>query len=199
MSLPFLSIYRLWIKAEILMNKEEIILQTERLFLRKFNENDVEKVLKITADKDVMRYFPSKMNRAETQKFLHQIIEAHERDGHSFWAAELKDANDFVGMVGLLSQQVDEKNEIEIAYRVVKKYWRQGFASEAAQACRNYAFQKLKCTRLISLINSDNIASKGVANKIGMQFEKMTFKFGIQMEVYSIHWQRKSIPINDLS
>lgn len=192
MSLLFLSIYRLWIKAEILMNKEKIILQTERLYLRKFNEKDVENLLKITADEDVMRFFPSTMNRAETQKFLHQIIEAYERDGHSFWAAELKDANDFVGMVGLLSQQVDGINEIEIAYRVVKKYWRQGFASEAAQACRNYAFQKLKCSRLISLIGSNNVASKGVAKKLGMQFEKRSFKFGFELEVYTIHLMKNN-------
>jgi len=169
------------------MNKESIILQTKRLYLRKFNENDVDNLLNITSDKDVMRFFPSTLDRAETQKFLHQIIEAYERDGHSFWAAELKEDNDFVGMVGLLLQQVDGKNEIEIAYRVVKKYWRQGFASEAAQACRIYAFQKLKCNRLISLISLDNIVSKGVAKKVGMLFERRTFKFGKQMEVYSIH------------
>jgi [ribosomal protein S5]-alanine N-acetyltransferase len=168
------------------MENKTIILTTDRLILREFTHDDTDNLWKITSDAYVMRFFPATMNRTETEKFLQEIIGEYTKHGHCFWAAERKTDHEFVGMVGLLAQTVDGKLEIEIAYRLVKKYWRQGYASEAAIACRDYAFQQLKCERVISLIDKENIASVAVALKMGMAFEKTTFIFEQYLDVYSI-------------
>nr|WP_313929898.1 GNAT family N-acetyltransferase [Microcoleus sp. FACHB-SPT15] len=88
------------------------------------------------------------------------------------WAAILKDLNGFAGQCGLVVQHVDGKTEIEIGYLFLRKYWGQGLATEAALACRNYGFTSLNFTRLISLINPNNMPSRRVAEKIGMTLEK---------------------------
>ncbi len=84
-------------------------------------------------------------------------------------------------------QRVDDLPEVEIGYLFLRKYWGQGLATEAAAACRDYGINRLGYTRLISLIDPANIASKRVAEKIGMAFEKETFMFNKEICVYAVH------------
>jgi RimJ/RimL family protein N-acetyltransferase len=72
----------------------------------------------------------------------------------------------------LLPWTIDEQDEVEVAYTIARRYWGQGFATEAAQAILNYGFQNLDLTRLICLPDPENVASQKVAEKIGMTFEK---------------------------
>jgi ribosomal-protein-alanine N-acetyltransferase len=90
------------------------------------------------------------------------------------------------GLVRRLRGDIEGQYEVEIAYLLDKRYWRQGLASEAAEAIKRYAFNQLNLSRLICLIDPDNQASQGVALKIGMHFEKeVVDEFGLA-RVYAI-------------
>ncbi|MEM8531784.1 MAG: GNAT family N-acetyltransferase [Chloroflexota bacterium] len=71
--------------------------------------------------------------------------------GFGLWIAVLKQTNQFVGQCGLVLQEVENRSEVEIGYLFLRKLWGQGLATEAACACRDYGFDQLGFTRLISL------------------------------------------------
>jgi RimJ/RimL family protein N-acetyltransferase len=142
------------------------------MFLRQFTRDDVDNLLGIFSDSIAMQYYPSTKSREETEEWIYRNLESYQKYGIGLWAAILKDSNEFAGQCGLVVQRVDGKTEIEIGYLFLRKYWGQGLATEAALACRNYGFTSLNFTRLISLINPNNMPSRRVAEKIGMTLEK---------------------------
>lgn len=103
------------------------------------------------------------------------------------WATIHKADNKFIGRCGLKPHPVDGKEEIEVGYMLAQEYWGQGLATEAAIASKNYGFEQLNLSRLISLINHENIASQKVAIKNGMVYEKDTLMWGKNLRVYAIH------------
>jgi RimJ/RimL family protein N-acetyltransferase len=88
------------------------------------------------------------------------------------WATIHKGTGKFIGRCGLLPWTIDQREEVEVAYLLVKEYWGQGLATEVAQAILDYGFEHLQLSRLICLIDHENQASMKVAVKIGMAFEK---------------------------
>ena len=88
------------------------------------------------------------------------------------WATVHKVTGKFIGRCGLLPWTIDDQDEVEVAYTIAEEHWGQGLGTEAAQAILNHGFDRLNLSRLIYLIDSENIASKRVAEKIGMSFEK---------------------------
>jgi RimJ/RimL family protein N-acetyltransferase len=80
----------------------------------------------------------------------------------------LKSSGELIGDCGLVRQVVGELEEIEIGYHVRRDLWGQGYASEAARACRGYGFATLPVDRLISMVRPENLASRRVAEKTGM-------------------------------
>ncbi len=85
-----------------------------------------------------------------------------------------KETNDLVGMCGLLVQTVDRTEELEIGYSILPKYWRNGYAFEAARKCKEHAFSNNLADSLISIIHIDNLPSQKVALKNGMKLSKTT-------------------------
>ena len=105
--------------------------------------------------------------------------------GH--WVAILEDSGEFAGQCGLTVQEVEGKNEVEIGYLFLRKYWGQGLATEAARAARDYGFNTLGYERLVSLIvPGKNLASRRVAEKVGLTLEKEVEKWGKRICVYAI-------------
>jgi len=88
------------------------------------------------------------------------------------WATIHKETGKFIGRCGLRPWTIDRQNEVEVAYLISKAYWGQGLGTEAAQSILDYGFEKLNLSRLICLIDKENLASIKVAEKIGMTFEK---------------------------
>jgi len=88
------------------------------------------------------------------------------------WATIHKETGKFIGRCGLLPWTIQGQYDIEVAYTIAEECWGQGLGTEAAEALLNYGFEKLNLTRLICLIDKENIASQKVAKKIGMLFEK---------------------------
>jgi len=79
------------------------------------------------------------------------------------------ETNDFVGQCGLLTQEVDGKIELEIGYSLLRKHWGKGYASEAAQFLKEWAFENQVSDSIISIIKTDNLSSRKVAERMGMK------------------------------
>lgn len=149
------------------------ILETERLILRTLTPEDEDNLAAIFMDPVAMRYYPSTKSRVEIRFWLQRAIDSYAEYGFGLWGIELKGTGVFVGECGLVPQSIDDREEIEIGYHVLRMYWRQGIATEAAIACRDHAIGKLGFDRLISLINPHNAPSRRVAEKTGMTLESM--------------------------
>ena len=162
------------------------ILETPRLRLRRITQDDVSVYFAFFSDPETMRFYPATRSLQETQQFVDRQLRRYETSGYGPWAMVLKSEDQLIGYCGLIPQIVDEEPEVEIGYLVERSRWRQGFASEAAIACRDYAIQRLGLGRLISLIDPANVASIGVARKVGMTLEKQSFWQGKLMNVYSL-------------
>src|SRR5207253_3426280 len=93
----------------------------------------------------------------------------YKTDGYGLWLAEQRDTGTPVGQVGLVRQTINGAEETEVGYLIHRPFWRHGFATEGARACRDYAFATLGKPRVISLVMPDNVASQGVAKNLGME------------------------------
>jgi ribosomal-protein-alanine N-acetyltransferase len=151
-----------------------IILETERLLLRHFVTGDLDNLVSFYSDPDVVRYIPdAPRSYAETKDELEWFMNGHPKFPElGLWATIHRETGQFIGRCGLLPWTIDERNEVEVAFALSKNYWGRGLATEAARGIVEYAFGKLKLSRLICLIEHDNRASIKVATKIGMTFEK---------------------------
>ena len=162
------------------------ILETRRLILRPIVKEDAPVYWRFFSDPETMRFYPSTRSLKETEQFVQRQLERYQQDGYGPWAIVLKSNEEMIGYCGLIHQIVDSVDEMEIGYLVSREHWRHGYATEAAIGSRDYAFNKLKTQRLISLIDPLNVASIAVATKVGMTLEKQTTWQGKKLNVYSM-------------
>jgi len=136
--------------------------------------DDLNALFRLYSDPEIRRYFPEGvLTLEETKEELEWHMNGHPKYPElGLWATIHKETGRFIGRCGLLPWEIDEKLEIEIAYLLDKSFWHQGLATEAAQGLLKYGFEKLKLSRLICLIDPDNLASQRVAEKIGMTLER---------------------------
>lgn len=162
------------------------IQETERLRLRKMSMSDTDNLLMIFSDPEAMQFYPGTKDLAETQRWIQWNQDSYEKHGHGLWIVESKETGEFVGQCGLVSQTMDDNTEVEIGYLFRRVCWGQGLATEAACACRDYGFDTLKLSRLISLIAPENHASRRVAEKVGMRLEQQIVKWNKDICLYAI-------------
>ena len=129
-----------------------MILETARLRLREIKEDDLDDLLEIWADPEAMRLFPSTLDHQAMREWIERNQIRYEKYGHGLWAVILRTEQKFVGDCGLVIQEVDGVEELEVGYHFNRKYWGRGFATEAARACMDYAFNQLGRSRIISMI-----------------------------------------------
>jgi RimJ/RimL family protein N-acetyltransferase len=150
------------------------ILETERLLLRHFQPDDLDDLFALYRDPEMRLYFPEGvLTYEETKEELEWFLNGHPRHPElGLWATIHKADNRFIGRCGLLPWTIDGRFEVEVAYLIDKTCWGQGLGTEAAQAVLDYGFNQLNLTRLVCLIERENVASIKVAEKIGMRFER---------------------------
>ena len=146
------------------------ILETNRLILRRLVLEDIDALFALYSDPEIRRYFPEgTLTYEETKEELEWFLNGHpEHPELGLWATIHKETGQFIGRCGLLPWEIEEQDEVEIAYMIAKEFQGQGLATEAASAILQYGFEKLGLSRLICLIDPKNIASQKVAQHIGM-------------------------------
>jgi len=162
------------------------VLETARLILRPFGDEDVDLLAELMANRDFMRFSLGVFSREQTAAFLDKVIDWQRGRLPSQFAPIHRVDSRLIGYCGFLHQQVDGTDEIEIAYRLHPDYRGGGLATEAAQAVRDHAFRDLKLPRVISLIHPDNLPSRRVAEKNGMKVENETIFRGFPTFVFAI-------------
>jgi RimJ/RimL family protein N-acetyltransferase len=161
------------------------VLSTKRLIIREFADRDLEPYAAMLGDPETMRYYPRPYTREEARGFMERNAARYVANGFGVWALEERDTGAFVGDCGLTVQLVVGIPEVEVMWHVVRPRWRQGLATEAATAVRNHAFGDLALHRLVALVRPQNVPSRGVAQKLGMQVEREAIFHDLPHLVYA--------------
>lgn len=160
-----------------------MILETQRLYLREMQQSDFTSLCKILQDEKVMYAYEGAFTDVEVQEWLDKQRKRYSDYGFGLWAVILKETNEMIGQCGLSMQDCIGKQVLEIGYLFQKAFWHNGYASESAIACKEYAFEKLNADEVFSIIRDTNIASQNVAIRNGMTVKDTFIKYyrGVEM------------------
>lgn len=129
--------------------------------------SDLDDMAALLGDPDVMRFYAAPKSREEALRWIEWNQRNYAVHGFGLWVMETHD-NEFVGDCGLTFQEVDGSQKLEIGYHVRSTMQGNGWATEAAAACRDFAREYVRSAELIAITHPDNKASQRVAEKIGM-------------------------------
>lgn len=155
-----------------------MIIETERLYLRELVPKDKIYLMKVLSDPESMVYYPHPFSEQEVENWIFWNIENYKQYQHGLWAVILKKDELFIGDCGITMQNIENETVPEIGFHIIKEYCNKGYATEAARACKEYAFNILNYSRIFSYTTVKNIPSQKVAEKIGMQVYKNFNKNG---------------------
>ncbi|GKX66429.1 acetyltransferase [Clostridium sp. TW13] len=145
-----------------------IILETQRLVLREMTQADLSDLCNILQDEDVMYAYEGAFSAGEVQEWLDRQIRRYKEYGFGLWSVVLRETGVMIGQCGVTMQDYKNTKIMEVGYLFQKQYWHHGYASEAAIACKEYAFDKLNAKEVYSIIRDTNIPSQNVAIRNGM-------------------------------
>lgn len=145
-----------------------IILETERLYLREMMPTDYAALCKILQDDKTMYAYEGAFDEKEVQEWLDRQLLRYQKWGFGLWAVVLKETGEMIGQCGLTMQPWKDREVLEIGYLFQRAFWHQGYAAEAAKGCKTYAFEVLKVREVCSIIRDTNTASQKVALRNGM-------------------------------
>lgn len=149
------------------MTNSPVIYETERLVVRKLNLSDRDNLSRTLQDEQAMYAYAHAFSDDEVNAWLNNQLRRYREDGFGLWAVETK-AGEFIGQCGLTIQDWQGQDVVEIGYLLQRNHWHQGFASEAAQGAKRYAFNHLMIPEVWSIIRDNNFASMNVAIRNGM-------------------------------
>ena len=163
-----------------------MILETDRLILREYTQDDFDALYAILSDPETMQHYPKPYDAAGTQRWLDWSSDNYRRYGFGLWAIDLKETGAFLGDCGLTMQNIDGVQLPEIGYHICKDHWRRGYGSEAAHAVRDWAFRNTDFAALYSYMSATNTASYSTAAAAGMSRIKEYLDDGVPHLVYRI-------------
>ncbi len=146
-------------------------LETERLILRRWREEDRDPFAALNADPAVMEHFVNPMTREQSDEFVDRIEAHFDEHGWGLWAVEVAETGAFTGFVGLWPAKFEAAftPAVEVGWRLAHEHWGHGYATEAARAAVDDGFGRLGLDEIISFTTVANIRSQRVMQKIGMQ------------------------------
>lgn len=150
-------------------DKTENIPKTQRLYMREMEQDDFDALSRILQDEETMYAYNGAFGDEETQEWLDRQISRYRRYGFGLWALVLKENGEMIGQCGVTMQPWKDKEVIEVGYLLRRDCWHKGFATEAARACKEYAFDILNADEVCSIIRDTNTASQRVAKRNGMK------------------------------
>lgn len=149
-------------------------IETERLYLRQWQASDFAIFAEMNADPEVMKYFPKLLSATVSDVIANKCQQLIKDNGWGFWAVSLKDYSEqshaFIGFVGLNQTHADLHFApcVEIAWRLRKEFWGQGYATEAARASLDFAFSELALDEVVAFTAVINQRSQLLMERIGM-------------------------------
>ena len=162
------------------------IVETQRLKLREFSLGDLDDLAAMVADEEQMRFYPRPKTRAEASAWISRNLALYAEFGFGFWLIEPLWTSGFLGYCGIRPLVLDDgAPETEMGWHIRKTAWDQGIATEAATAVRDVAFVRFAVSRLVAVIHPQHIASRRVAENIGMHDEKTTVVEGYPAVIYA--------------
>jgi RimJ/RimL family protein N-acetyltransferase len=146
-------------------------IRTERLVLRRWRETDREPFAALNADAETMRYFPGTLDRAASDALVDVIESRFVHRGYGLWALEIATTGDFIGFTGLnepIPDGIPGAGGVEIGWRLARHSWHQGYATEAARAALDVAFNGVALAEIWSFTAVLNEPSQAVMRRIGL-------------------------------
>ncbi|MFT4213514.1 MAG: GNAT family N-acetyltransferase [Microbacterium sp.] len=145
-----------------------MILRTSRLLLRELTDADLPALRAILHDPRAMAAYEGAFSDEESLAWLRRMQQRYRDDGYALWAVVLRETGEMIGQCGITRQHIDADEVIEVGYLFPPAHWHQGFAVEAASACRDWAFATREIHELYAKVRSTNVASMNVAIRLGM-------------------------------
>ncbi|MEK9498246.1 GNAT family N-acetyltransferase [Photorhabdus sp. P32] len=155
-----------------------VMLETDRLIMRAWREEDRLPFCHLNSNAEVMEYFPATLTAEQSNTMVDTIIQRFEQQGGwGLWAVELKETGDFIGFVGLNIPVAELPFSpcVEIGWRLDKPFWGKGYASEAARKTLDFAFTQLKLEEIVAFTTISNLRSQKVMERLGMVKDENTF------------------------
>jgi ribosomal-protein-alanine N-acetyltransferase len=148
-------------------------LATPRLLLRNWREDDQAPFAALNADPEVMRYFPTTLTRAQSDEFATYIQAVMAPQGWGLWAVEVRQVAPFIGFVGLNRPGFEAHftPAVEVGWRLDRRHWGHGYATEAAAATLTFAFGQLNTPEVVSFTSTVNEHSIRVMRRLGMSHD----------------------------
>jgi RimJ/RimL family protein N-acetyltransferase len=148
-----------------------IHIETERLILRDWKDEDRPLFASMNADPMVMEYFPRHLDEKASNRLVDNLIQNIKKRGYAPFALEVKKTSQFIGFVGLTDVAIDVnfKPAVEIAWRLDYAAWGNGFATEAAKAVLKHGFDTVKLKEIVAYAVHDNTRAIQIMEKIGMK------------------------------
>lgn len=145
------------------------MIETDRLVLREFTPDDFEALYEILSDPETMQHYPAPYDAERTKNWITWNLNNYKKYGFGLWAVVLKETGEFIGDCGISIQNIDGEMLPEIGYHIHKKYWRRGYAKEAAQAARDWLFRNTNYDIVYSYMKYTNVGSYSTAMANGMR------------------------------
>lgn len=145
-----------------------VVMETERLLIRKLTRKDVNHLLAFMGKPEVMYAWEHGFTPKDVRKWINRQLSRYRKDGIGYYAVILKESGRLIGQAGLMKSNFNGEDVVEIGYILDNGYWHHGYAIEAARACMEYAFEALGLKSVCCSIRPENEASIRVAEKLGM-------------------------------
>ena len=168
------------------INITDKIIETDRFYLREYQESDYQDLSAIYQDPENMKYFGAPYDDKMMRRLMDWTFDNYKKYGFGFWAIVDKKSGEFIGDCGLSMQLIDGEWLPEIGYHIKPKYHNMGYASEAAQLVKAYGFKNYTFNALYGYTTEDNVASIKVMIKNGMSFVKKYTKDDETYVVYRV-------------
>lgn len=150
---------------------KDIIMETDRLILRKISQDYYKDIANILQDIEVMYAWEKSFSNEEVQDWIDKNLKRYNNEGYSYFLAINKENNKVVGVMGPLIENINDEKFIGVAYILNKNSWGKGYATEGVSACIKYAFDKLNADKVIAQIRPSNINSCNVVKRLNMKIQ----------------------------
>ena len=146
-----------------------MLIETDRLIIRRLKNSDYEDVKAMLQSPDVMYAYEGPMSETECRRWMNRQLERYSVKNMGLNAVILKESGDLIGQAGLTLQDAGGFEVTELGYLLKSGFWHCGYAAEAAAALRDYAFSSLGLDEVYSIIRDTNTASMHAAKRCGME------------------------------